>query len=504
MSLLPSAAVTRRTVLAVVLLLLAAGLGRPDPAAAQGTTLAAVDDEILADGTDPAVFEVLANDIATGGTIDPASISFVAGSGGIDVTFDGDGVATITPTGSLSFSNTWGYRVCLQAPNDGVCDTATISYLPDRDGDGIHDIFDSVLQSTGSFDAGADADEDGTENYLDTDSDDDGIPDAVEGTADVDGDGDGNWIDLDSDGDTFLDQDEGTTDSDGDGTPDYLDWIPNYEATGKYAMLEADGDVHLFWRDGGYRKFSVPVPPGETAVSIAFARNGVISGGIFVLTSDGTVWTNTYYDTTGWLTEDSGHNLFIPPLLPGEQLSSLASTGSHYCCIAAFTNRGRALGSLAGLEDLVELGVAQVLNGDVLAAEPTPNNGGAWLVASDGGIFALGDAQFAGSMGGLPLNQPVVGMAPDPDGNGYWLVASDGGIFAFNAQFRGSIPGILAPGQTLNQPVVGAVPWGNGYLMVAADGGIFSFSDAPFFGSLGTNPPNSPVIDIAAWWQSEP
>jgi hypothetical protein len=33
------------------------------------------------------------------------------------------------------------------------------------------------------------------------------------------------------------------------------------------------------------------------------------------------------------------------------------------------------------------------------------------LVASDGGIFAFGDAAFYGSTGGTPLNQPIVGMA---------------------------------------------------------------------------------------------
>jgi hypothetical protein len=31
-------------------------------------------------------------------------------------------------------------------------------------------------------------------------------------------------------------------------------------------------------------------------------------------------------------------------------------------------------------------------------------------VASDGGIFTFGDADFLGSTGGLRLNQPVVGM----------------------------------------------------------------------------------------------
>ena len=73
---------------------------------------------------------------------------------------------------------------------------------------------------------------------------------------------------------------------------------------------------------------------------------------------------------------------------------------------------------------------------------PTPDGGGYWLVAGDGGVFAYGDAQFFGSMGGRALNAPVVDLAPTPDGGGYWLVASDGGVFAFgDAQFLGSMGG---------------------------------------------------------------
>ena len=37
-----------------------------------------------------------------------------------------------------------------------------------------------------------------------------------------------------------------------------------------------------------------------------------------------------------------------------------------------------------------------------------------WTVASDGGIFAYGDAGFAGSHGGSALNAPIVGMASPP------------------------------------------------------------------------------------------
>ena len=36
---------------------------------------------------------------------------------------------------------------------------------------------------------------------------------------------------------------------------------------------------------------------------------------------------------------------------------------------------------------------------------------GYWLVASDGGVFTFGDAEFSGSLGGMPLSAPVVGAA---------------------------------------------------------------------------------------------
>ena len=122
---------------------------------------------------------------------------------------------------------------------------------------------------------------------------------------------------------------------------------------------------------------------------------------------------------------------------------------------------------------------AIALNGPILDSIPTPSGQGYYMVGSDGGIFAFGDARFVGSMGGQPLNAPVQSLVPDPDGSGYWLVASDGGVFAFDAPFRGSMGGVK-----LNAPVTGMVPFGNGYLMVATDGGAFNFSDQPFSGSL--------------------
>jgi hypothetical protein len=136
------------------------------------------------------------------------------------------------------------------------------------------------------------------------------------------------------------------------------------------------------------------------------------------------------------------------------------------------------------------------LNKPVVGMAATPTGGGYWEVASDGGIFSFGNAQFYGSMGGKPLNKPIVGMAATPTGGGYWEVASDGGIFSFgNAQFHGSMGG-----KPLNQPMVGMATTltGDGYWTVASDGGIFSFGTATFHGSMGGKPLNKPIVGMTA------
>ena len=134
------------------------------------------------------------------------------------------------------------------------------------------------------------------------------------------------------------------------------------------------------------------------------------------------------------------------------------------------------------------------LNKPIVGMASTPDGKGYWMVASDGGIFSFGDAAFYGSTGAIHLNKPIVGMASTPDGHGYWLVASDGGIFTFgDAAFYGSTGAIH-----LNQPIVGmaSTPSGNGYWLVASDGGIFTFGDAPFFGSTGNIRLNSPIVGM--------
>ncbi|MDR3650862.1 MAG: hypothetical protein P4L20_17350, partial [Acidimicrobiales bacterium] len=72
-------------------------------------------------------------------------------------------------------------------------------------------------------------------------------------------------------------------------------------------------------------------------------------------------------------------------------------------------------------------------------------------------------------------------------------VASDGGLFAFNAPFLGS-----RGGKPLNSPVVAMAsqPDGSGYWEVASDGGLFAYN-APFFGSAGGMHINQPVVGMA-------
>ncbi len=138
----------------------------------------------------------------------------------------------------------------------------------------------------------------------------------------------------------------------------------------------------------------------------------------------------------------------------------------------------------------------KVLNRPIVGMAATPDGGGYWLVAADGGVFTFGNAQFYGSTGGKVLNRPIVGMAATPDGGGYWLVAADGGVFTFgNAQFYGS-----TGGKVLNRPIVGmaATPDGGGYWLVAADGGVFTFGNAQFYGSTGGKVLNRPIVGMAA------
>ena len=108
----------------------------------------------------------------------------------------------------------------------------------------------------------------------------------------------------------------------------------------------------------------------------------------------------------------------------------------------------------------------------------------------------------ASLIGALALSATAATAAPAapkvayPLGPGYALFASDGGVFNLGqSQFYGSMGG-----QALNKPIVGGAedPFLEGYWMVASDGGIFSFGSAQFYGSTGNITLNKPIVGMAA------
>src|SRR5207249_3078246 len=143
--------------------------------------------------------------------------------------------------------------------------------------------------------------------------------------------------------------------------------------------------------------------------------------------------------------------------------------------------------SIGGLGRVVTRGDAVSRGADslglgflVVGGAASPSGNGNWLVASDGGVFAFGDAVFYGSMGGITLNQPVVGVAAPRDGSGYWLIGADGAVFAFaGARFWGSAAN--SP-PALPVVAVAATRSGRGYWLAAADGQVVPFGDAAHLG----------------------
>ena len=169
-----------------------------------------------------------------------------------------------------------------------------------------------------------------------------------------------------------------------------------------------------------------------------------------------------------------------------------------------------------------------------MAGRTTP---GYWLVASDGGVFAFGDAHFHGSMGGTapePAHRrhgaDTVGQrllarrvrrrdlrfgdarlprldrrhAPEPARSSAWRPTPYGQrLLARRVRRRHlrvrrrALPRL--DGRHAPEPADrghGADAVGQRLLVVAADGGVFTFGDAPFHGSTGSIRLVSPIVGI--------
>jgi hypothetical protein len=252
-------------------------------------------------------------------------------------------------------------------------------------------------------------------------------------------------------------------------------------------------------------------PPQISACGSDSDGGDAVSGTIvYVPCGNGVEQIQTSPLGAGWHTSSGAHG---PPITAGGLVWSMGgstlygldpATGSElqHVTIGGNANHfptpavGDGLLLAPSTDQVVAFSGSAGVPGPPSSPPPAPSNSSYWLVASDGGIFSFGNAQFYGSTGSLVLNRPVVAMASTSSGNGYWFVASDGGIFNYGgASFFGS-----EGGKPLNAPIVGmaATPDGGGYWEVATDGGIFSFGDAAFFGSEGGKPLNKPIVGMAS------
>jgi hypothetical protein len=242
--------------------------------------------------------------------------------------------------------------------------------------------------------------------------------------------------------------------------------------------------------------YDVAVAPGTTWTTLTITVCSLGSGGESISWWNGSAWVpfsnQSFNSSTGCVTATvTGSTSPTLAQLTGTPIAATGPLSGGYWSVASD-------GGIFSYGDAQFYGStgAMHLNKPIVGMAPTHDGKGYWLVASDGGIFSYGDAVFYGSTGAMHLNKPIVGMAVTADGKGYWLVASDGGIFNYgDAAFYGSTGAI-----TLNKPIVGMAPTfdGKGYWLDASDGGIFNYGDAAFDGSAGGMPLNQPIVGMAA------
>ena len=180
-------------------------------------------------------------------------------------------------------------------------------------------------------------------------------------------------------------------------------------------------------------------------------------------------------------------------------------------------------------------GLPNSLNAPIVGMVPTFTGHGYFMVASDGGVFAFGDAQFEGSCPGIggcagrgrgrdagphrerllagdessatstpsatppstaappPSSVPVVDAVATPDGHGYWLLYANGAVDSF-----GDAANLGAPVGYVNafNPAAAIFPTadGQGYWVASARGDVFSYGDAPYLGQQAAAGLNGEII----------
>jgi hypothetical protein len=126
----------------------------------------------------------------------------------------------------------------------------------------------------------------------------------------------------------------------------------------------------------------------------------------------------------------------------------------------------------------------QHLTAPIVAAAPSADGKGYYLVSANGGVFTFGDAHYEGacaSAGGC--THPVTAIVPDGSA-GYWLLLSDCEMLAM-----GGIPNIpslscqaYARAHGLQAVAAARTPSGDGYWILLSNGAVFPEGDAMHLG----------------------
>ncbi len=229
-----------------------------------------LDDLVLMTDGATVTFNVLDND--TDANADDITVILVN-------TDDLGGFLEQTDNGVFTYTSVYG-NYCIEeyftyqgCDDSGNCDDAIVQFtisVADTDGDNIADYNEEQHYNT---------DGDEYPDYLDVDSDNDGILDVVEGgvsnlcaqdIVDTDEDGIFNYRDEDSDSDGIPDIDEGSGDCDNDGIADYIDYFddcaeridapdtfsPNGDGVNDYFIIPGisaydDNEIFIYNRWGG-------------------------------------------------------------------------------------------------------------------------------------------------------------------------------------------------------------------------------------------------------------
>ena len=186
-----------------------------------------------------------------------------------------------------------------------------------------------------------------------------------------------------------------------------------------YRLLAGDGGVFAFTSPFLGSAASDPTrcptnPPGRTMPGgSCWSMAATMDGGGYYVLNAATGRIFTYGDAVSY-----GQPANTPPYQAGAEFApnavaiALTADGLGYWVLEeGLSGLGsvQAFGDAASLGDEVSAHV--VHNGFPVGIVGSPDGKGYLIVDSDGGVFAFGDAVFAGSLGGTHLNAPVVGLA---------------------------------------------------------------------------------------------